>query len=328
MARRLLLDRFDAAPPTRPAEESDMSNVHPSRRWAGLAAAAALGLWLGGARPASAQDEAVGFGVDEFTSGDCDWVGATDLNHSAEWADLVDDIFADEGFGQTTKWIDGGVDGRDFTDVSKEIDFGDDDDDDNGADHADVALLVTHGGHVHDAGGYYSEFLMGDEGEGDDWLSCVPNTREHFLLGNGGADDAEIAILAACQSAHYDVWTDGGYFDVRLRDGTFNTWLGFHGNSYDGSEDRNHFENYLEDSFSNGVGDNWLDELYRNPWGSDNEQCPTAVIFCETENDCITQFYFGGFQDRFKVGTSDTKSLSKIFYFGGCNPGAGPTLPN
>jgi hypothetical protein len=312
----------------RPQEEN-MGNTHPVQRRAALAAAI-LGLWLGNAGAASAEEEAVGFGIDEFTSSDCSWVGAVDLSHSQEWADLLDDIFAAEGFAQTTRWVDAGVDGRDFSDVTKQLSYGDDDEDDNGADHADIALLVTHGGHIHSAGGYYSEFLMGDDGEGagDGFLSCVPNTRDDFLLGDGGSHDVEVAIAVACQSAHKDVWDDGAYFDVRVRDGSFNTWLGFHGNSYDGSTDVNRFEDYLENSFWNGLGDNWLDELYRNPWGSDNEQCPTAVVFCETETDCDHQFDWGGFSDRFEVGTSDTKSLSKIFYLGGCDPGAGPALPN
>lgn len=310
-----------------------MSKVHRVRRATALGAAV-LGLWLGHTEPARSEDEAVGFGADEFTSSACEWVDAVDLNHSAEWAETLRDVFAAEGFAQATQWIDGGLDGRDWTDPSQATDeydqFGGDDDDNHGADHADVALLVTHGGHEHDyPGGYYSEFLMGDDGEGaDNYLSCVPNTRDHFLLGNGGSHDLEIAIIASCQGAHHDVWEDGGYFQVRQRDGSFNTWLGFHGNSHDSSSDANRFEDYLEDSFSNGLGDNWLDELYHNPWGPDDEQCPTAIVFCEDERDCDTQFDWGGFEDRFKVGTSDSKTLSKIFYLGGCDPGAGPALPN
>jgi hypothetical protein len=294
------------------------------RTWIQLAAYGAVAIVLGGSRGASGETEAVAFGVVDFEifSNGCVFTEAGNLDHSDEWADLVRDVFADEGYGQTQRWLDASVDGRDWTDAGKKPSLGDDEDDAEGADFADVALLNTHGGHIHEAAGYYSYFTMGDAGSG-----CSPNTRDDIRLGNDGGD-LEIAILAACQSGQYDVWTDGGYFDVRASDGTFNTWLAFHGNSFDGSTDVDRFEDYLEDSFENGLGDNWLDELYRNPVGADNEQCPIAIVFCEDESDCDSQFDWGGFKDRFKVAIADTKSISKYFYLGGCDPGAGPHLPN
>jgi hypothetical protein len=307
-----------------------MGHVHRQHKGAALAAVV-LGLCLGHAGTAGAEEEAVGFGIDEFSAGSnpCGaLVPASDLNHSAEWVDLLDDIFAAEGWAQTTPWIDGGVDGRDWSDPLEEVTYGDDADNDNGADHADVALVVTHGAHVHDPGGYYSSFMMGDDAEGDPDDSCFPDTQDHFRLGNDGDNDVEVAIMVSCQSAHRDVWEDGGYFSVRNSDGGFSTWLGFHGNSYDGTTDRNRFEDYLNDSFDNGLGDNWVDELYRNPLGADNSQCPTAVIFCGSEANCDDQHVWGGFEDRFEVGSSESKTLSKYFYLGGCDPGSGPALPN
>jgi hypothetical protein len=308
-----------------------MDPMHRIHRKTALAAAV-LALCLGDPGAVRAEEEAVGFGIDEFSSGSnyCGGlVVASDLNHSAEWVDHLDDIFAAEGWAQTTPWVDGGVDGRDWSDVLEETTYGFDDDDNSGADHADIALLVTHGGHTHGAGGNYSYFMMGDNATGaDPDESCFPDTRDHFRLGNDGDNDAEVAIMVSCQSAHHDVWTDHGYDGVMNSDGGFSTWLGFHGNSYDGTTDRNRFEDYLNDSFSNGLADNWIDELYRNPIGGDNSQCPTAVIFCGTVDNCNDQHTWGGFEDRFEVGSTEIKTLSKYFYLGGCDPGAGPALPN
>jgi hypothetical protein len=263
-----------------------------------------------------------GLGSNECGSVDPDDGSVTpDLNFCDDWADIMEDGFDAEGWDQTENRTNAFVDGRDWTDSALET-WGADDDDPNGSDFAEVAMLCGHGGsnaHVN------SFFLMGDDDTGED---CTPETDDNIRIGDTSGGDLEVAILGTCESAQWSVWHDTGYFDTNLVDGSFDTWLGFHGVSYDSSNDTDRFEDYVTDSFANGLGDNFIDELHRNPIGGDNEQCPAAVIFCEFESDCDTQFDFGGFDDRHKVASTDSKLLSKIYFVGNCDPADGIAMPN
>lgn len=295
-----------------------------------LAAAAAL---LAPA-PAGRAQEMVAHGVNQFGLGanECgsqdpdDGSVTADLSYCDDWADVMEDAFDAEGWNQTENRTNAAVDPRDWSDLDK-ISWGADEADPTGSDFAEVAMLCSHGGSTVDNANsiWKSFFLMGDD---DSPESCTPNTEDHMLFGDVNGGDAEIAILGTCESAQWGVWNNTGYFDVRERDGSFNTWLGFHGVSYDSNKDTNRFEDFVTDSFANGLGDNFLDELHRNPVGADNEQCPVAIVFCELEADCDTQFEWGGFDDRHKVASTDRKSISKIFYIDGCDPSDGIALPN
>lgn len=250
--------------------------------------------------------------------------GPSDLAYCDDWVDIMEDAFDDEGWNQTENRTNAEVDGRDWSDDSK-VSYGDDDVDPFGTDFAEVTMLCSHGGSTTNASdGYRSFFTMGDDDAGE---ACKPATDWHMLFGDNSGGDAEVVIIGTCESAQWAVWNNTGYFHLRERDGSFNTWLGFHGISYDSSTDTNRFEDYVVDSFHNGLGDNFLDEMHRNPWGADNEQCPVAVIFCETTNDCDTQYEWGGFEDRHKVASSDLKSTSRIFYIEGCDPADGIAMP-
>jgi len=291
-----------------------------------LGVAVALAIATGAAR--AAESEAVAFGINNFgldanecgsTDPDPPYEVTPDLSYCDDNNDAFVDAFRDEGWSQVEHWFNTAVDGRDWMDAAK-TPAGQDTLDPYGADFADVAMLCTHGGHNHAASPHYSFFEMGDDAE-----TCQPNTSTGIELGNDG--DLEIFITMACQSAQYDVWTDDGYFSARSRDGSLNTWLGHHGDGHDSKTNRNHYEDYLRESFDNGLGDNWLDEMYRNPLFGDQE-CPVAITFCEAGADCDRQYEYGGFEDRFKVDTSDAKSWSTYYYFTGCDPEDGAPLPN
>ncbi|MBJ76799.1 MAG: hypothetical protein CMJ98_07265 [Planctomycetes bacterium] len=293
---------------------------HTASRFA-PAAIATLMLVFGWTEGAVAAKEGAAFGVNNFSgSGEC---GSADLRWSDEFIDGLLDALDDHGWDSTERWMNSAVDGRDWTDSSLEV-WGADENDPYAVDHADVGMISSHGAHVHSSAGYYSYFVMGDDNTSED---CRPNSTDQMLFGNTSAGDLEVLILAACQTAHHDVWTDGGYFHVRERDGSLSTWLGFHGDSYDSRSDANRMEDYAQTSFYNGLGDNWIDEMYRNPIGWNNTQCPTAVVFCEDGRDCDRQFDYGGFDDRFKVALSDVKRISTYYYISGCNPSNGGTLP-
>ncbi len=265
----------------------------------------------------AAHQELAVFGINEFDS-EC---GGGDLNYSDEFVDKVRDQFEDRGWW-TFRRFNAGVDGRDWADSSKST-WGNDASSE-GVDHADVGLLSTHGGSDSDS----SWYVMGDDHSGPDdtgTSECSPDTQFDIIFGNGSGD-LEVVILAACQTAQKGVWDNTGYFHARDRYGKLNTWLGFHGNSYDSNADSNRIKKFAKNSFFNGLGDNWLDEMYWDPSGSNNTQCPTAIIFCENTSDCDRQFDYGGFDDRFKVTNSDVKSWSTYYYLKNCNPASGSKL--
>lgn len=294
----------------------------------------ACGLWAAGVGAARAEEMAA-FGVNLFggSSNECGTVTTADLSFCDDWADVMEDAFDDEGWDQTENRKNAFVDGRDWSDSYKQS-FGDDDLDPTGADFAEVAMLCSRGAWSSDASGHYwSLFTMGDDEE-----DCKPTTNDHFYLGDVEADalngndtagDLEVAIMSASQSAQNVVFNNGGYLDGRAGDGTFWTWLGFHGASYDSNGDTNRFEDYVVDSFDDGLGENWVDELHQNPLFADNDTCPVALTFCDDLGECATQFEWGGFEDRHKVTPASGWSFLVDSYFvSQCDPVDGLQLPN
>ncbi len=282
-------------------------------------AVSALGLAsLLSAGAAQAEAEMAAFGIDDFSSSNACMPGKTskDLSWSVAFAEVFYDVFnewkGDGDWDQVSLKRDAVVDDEDWTDISKKS-WGNDSHDNRGADHADVALISSHGSHHASSGTYYSSVKMGDGTN----HTCSVRSDNHMLFG----DDLEIVILAACRTGQYAVWNNGGYWDAQSSG--FKTWLGFHGVSYDSRRDRNHLEDFAEASYSNGLGDNWMDEMHRNIIGSDNDQCPTAIIWAESESKADRQFDYGGFADRNKTGDPDH---SYYYYISGCDPSSGNAI--
>lgn len=286
---------------------------------------------IGGIQAVRATDEAIAFGIDDFSGwnaciGDPDF----DLSHSIDMAEAFDDAFDDweaEGRWDISQiYRDTAVDDRDWVDGDFAAEpWGADDDEMYGADHADVAMISTHGSSSSSGSTPYSEIEMGD----DDNETCTPTTNQMKFGDGGSGNDMEIAIIAACQSAQLPVYEGHGYDTL---DGeSLNTWLGFHGDSLDSSSDVNHFEDFVKDSRVNGLGDNWVDEMYRNNVWIGNvvtgweirDECPAAVIFAESEAKCDLVHDYGGFSDRDKEGTH---TLVCYYALDGCNPASGAAL--
>jgi len=278
--------------------------------------------------PRASQDEAIAYGVDSFSPSNACYPGRTskDLGFSVAMAEAFDSRFdrwiAQGEWDLSQVYADTAVDDRDWTDVTEEA-WGADENDPYGADHADVGMLSSHGSAT-DASPFYSSFVMGD---GDN-NTCTVQTNSHMLLGQGGSgSDMEVAILATCQSAQYFVWVHGGYDRVQNLGTALNTWLGFNGDSYDSRRDLNHFENFLSDSYSNDLGDNWLDDLYQSNVATEDgtfEECPAAVIWASSDGKCDDVYYNGGFGDRGKDGGSHLRSC--YFFVEGCTPYKGNPL--
>lgn len=211
------------------------------------------------------------------------------------------------------------VDFKDFADRSIDR-AGADGDDPDGIDSADLGFIYTHGTSGGcSAGNAYSRLNMGDDAFTCNVKYGKKSSRNDVEWGN---TDLNIMILDACRTLQKCVFDNGGYF-VAEKD--LAALLGFHGISYDSASHTNHFENFVDDSRWNGLGDNWVDDMTYQWIGWDNDECGTAVVFGSDSSDGDRIFQWGGLQD-WKVISSHLRSW--FYYISGCNPGSGDKLPS
>ena len=269
-----------------------------------------------------ADEEAIGFGINDFNH-----CTASNLYYSRGFADRFIDAFqdkkADGKWDVAIKKYDEAVDAEDFADHSKTSE-GNDDASGLGVDHADVGFISSHGSAWWTTGlnpNYViGSFTMGENWhDGNQWRSSV-NTTDEIQLG----DDLEIFVAATCKSAQYSAWTSGGVHRAWKPGKTIQFWLGFHGISYDSMTDRNRVRIYAKNSFYDGIGANWVEELTRGR-GLSPDQCATVIIRGSSENKITTNFEYGGFADRGK-DYNGSWSIQGYFYVGGCAPKGGPKL--
>ncbi len=287
-------------------------------------------LLLGILSPAHALDEVISFGVDEHDS-TCS--GNDDLDFAIAQAGAFDDVF--DGWITSGYWDesiqrgDASVDEEDFTDSTQySAPWGADDVDNVGSDYADVAYLSTHGVSECESG-HWSRVVMGQDTVSSDGrcrtytnthTNNTPSTRE-MEYGNQTNGDAEVLILDACQSVHKCVWENAGYNGM---DGTnFEALIGFHGDSFDRSDQVAAVEDYASTSRTSGLGDHWLDE--RVVWNifANLDQCPTVVIWGSSSANRDDLFDNGGLDDRFDAGSN---TANTFYFLNNCDPDNGEVL--
>lgn len=186
----------------------------------------------------------------------------------------------------------------------------------HGVDDEDVALFYGHGTRSCSGGKFYSSILMGDD---------YANQCNHYLgkqvnSTRWGDDDLNIVILDTCQSMHKCVADNGGYW---VGENRMMTIMGYHGISYDSLVHTWDFEDFVDQSRNDGIGDNFLDETVRTPSGANNDTCPAAFVYGATEADRSYIYQFGGLKD-WKTITSHSKAT--YFYMKNCDPLDGATL--
>ncbi len=285
------------------------------------------------ATPAAAISEVHAYGISEY--GDSPYCGPGFSDHSVhlETLDSFLETFRDlqdEGdWDQITELHNTQVHGSYFTDDSKEDDckcsdyqpdcscIGADDGTNLGADDADVIFVHTHG---YSNRGSDTPSRTGIVA-GNINTDCTPTT-EHNMQWNG---DLDIAVIKACQAGSYEVATAGGFWHMVDSDSQFRMWNSFHGNSSCGNHVKRYVKRYAEDSIYNGVGENWLDEAYDWDWGSNNDDCPTSIVFGYNLHQCTLMYENGGWKDRKDTGS---RVECWIWYVGGCDPAGGMELPD
>lgn len=278
--------------------------------------------FLLGARVAHAEWEGATFGVEDYNGTGLCCYGCDDLEFPKNDAAWVRDGLMNIGFDQVQLNQDGGVDGRDWMDNHVHA-IGDDNIDPYGTDFANVVFYSGHGS-CSCGPNYYSEIVMGDDNPGE---ACLPNTKTHIRLANGGDnEETQVMILAACQSMQYCVWQNGGYSSVDAGGSgdRFTTYDGFHGLSYDYSDLQSQLKSYVEDSENNGIGANWVADLTDLNYFSD-DQCATTMIRGSSSSTRDNQYSNGGFQDPKDTGSH---TGSTFYYICGCDPDDGEVLPS
>ncbi len=185
-----------------------------------------------------------------------------------------------------------------------------------GVDGHDIAFICTHGGIVCQSGNYRSSILLGDGSE-----EC--NLDYGLWSGNDvdwGDTDLNYVIIDACQSAQKCVFDNGGYSSSNMRSEDMGMLLGFHGSSFDNSTHRTHFQTFVNNTYSNNLGDEWVDQM--TDFNSGDDECGTAVVWADTSAHADTIYNSGGFFDYISYGSG----IRKYYYIDNCDPYNGNKL--
>jgi len=289
--------------------------MQPTRLFVPFALAFAL------PQAALALDETHVYGIANFDgAGECT-NGSTHTRHETTAAlfALPFQVYAPLGLWDETFTLNNlSARGSYFTDSTKAAACGCTADDlnvDHGTDDADVLFVHTHGGHSGAASPPYTSLSMGNAS-----YDCSVRTSDNMKFGQ----DLDIAVVKACQSGNYDVWSGGGYRQqLTNSSSTLSIWNAFDGNSSCSSATETAVSSYAWGSLSNGVGDNWIDLFYDDDAAADSDDCPTSIVMGSSLSLRSDMYSNGGFWDRKDTGN---KTGSTIHYIGGCDSAAG-SLP-
>ncbi len=260
-----------------------------------------------------AADEAVIGYVNLFGGGDRCCSGCSDLSWCDNEAGYLSSKLNSWGFDYVNSPSNKGVEFHEWADEGKDSD-GRDHVSPYGVDSADVAFLCTHGSYSTSSGNYKSTVVLGDGGE-----ECNLDYGNYDQDVRWGNTDLNVVIMDACQSVQKVVWQNGGY-NSQMRADNMSMLLGFHGYSLDGYWHNWHFENYVDDTRYDSLGDYWVDEMTDLMIGDD--ECATAVIWSDNQTNADKIYENSGFTDWKMYGTGTVY----FYYWNNCDPGGGPEL--
>jgi hypothetical protein len=306
-----------------------------TRSWQLSAQACLIFALLLGSSLAQADDEFIGYGVEKYRGSSHGECSSTNLWWTIDQVKNFSKKFKKWNTWETVvlhsnKY----VDGRDFTDASKDDYTGDnsctcsscsclgnDAASGAGADHADVVIISTHGSTRNSKKDAY--LVMGDNSN-----DCKTSWEQNMYW----STDTDILITEACHSADYTVWQNSnktsrtGFYAGIKEDGQFRALLGYHGLSKDKSSLFS-APSFVSNSYDDAIVENWIVEMYGSSWkvkGTKAEICPTAIVFGESSSKTDNFAENGGFKDRKDTGD---KSMSSYYYIGGCDPHKADALP-
>ncbi|HET6337994.1 MAG TPA: DUF6345 domain-containing protein [Polyangiales bacterium] len=230
-------------------------------------------------------------------------------------------------YEQTEKYLNMSVDPFDFVDpalnvLGPGVTYGADADDPYGTDFADVIFYAGHGNHAcNSTEGWNFELATGQQHPaqpGQQAQSCWLRTDKHLRWGD---EDANVAILFSCSSVQHCVWDAYGY--DAMATGQFNVLLGFHGTMLLSSANNTRLDGYLAGTKTEGIIDDWFDEITQIKSGADNDECGTAIVFGPTKAERDNVALHAGYRDLI---TTPTSNNSSFWYIDGCDPHDGEAL--
>lgn len=251
---------------------------------------------------------------DHDSAGAC---GGDDVTEGFNQTDYLRDAMVTWGWDRTSLYANAGVDFQDIADVNVDAN-GDDAADPSGIDSADVGMIYTHGNYD----GCTSDTSRSTISMGSNAAACTVSngTTSSSNDVDWGDTDLNVMIITTCNSLQLCVFEDGGYF---TNSDSLGIVLGFHGTAYDSGTHTNNFENFVDSSRYDGVGDNWVDKLTRRPIGADNDECGVAVVYGATTSDRDNIYNNGGLQDWKTVTATGTAAM---YFISGCDPDTGNEL--
>lgn len=270
-----------------------------------------------GGPPAHAADEVAVFSVEVYGESpaccpDCGlrpWLHETNdaiVDQFDEWsADLLWDV--------TWQWKDEQVDPQDWVDDDECADtWCHDDASPYGADAADVAFAMSHGGSVcwNSGAGSDFHFVAGS----DDHGVCNIDANVDMRFGDDD-DDLEMVFVFACHSLDDCSYANGAFETsdpTRLHGDDLRLYGGFRGKEYDSPWRVVEVADFVALSREDFVGLNWLAFLTETI-GLD--QCPAVVTWGTSINDATDFYIGGGFADRFNNTPHQSK---RHFTVAGC----------
>lgn len=276
------------------------------KRFVSITTLAAVALL--GNRQAEAAREATLYYVKDFDGPlTC---GGSDLSYAYHTIDYIRDKLVDWSYDEAFAWGDRYVDFVDFADVDIRSN-GKDHKESMGIDSADVGMIYTHGKYRCSGGQYYGSIEMGDSA-----FNCWTQYSDSAPANDSwwGDTDLNVMIVDASHSTQKCVLDSGDLFHV---DGNFVMLLGFHGTAYDSTDHLHNFWDFVDDSRSDSLGDNWVDELTRRPLGVDNDECAVAVVYEDTEAQADSSIHD---MSWFRWNTPGSHSKLYYYYIRNCNP--------
>lgn len=188
------------------------------------------------------------------------------------------------------------------------------DDEWNGMDSGEAALICTHGGHSAATG--WSGSMHTNDGNG-----CSINTTQ-MMVGPASGGSLRFLHLSSCNSMN---WNELGKWWGPSA-GRVHVITGFHGYMYIGSSYVDEYEELADHGFSSGVGNVWMDKMHHvdhwyNSWKT---VCPIALGFGETcaqSDSALNEKYNDRWPDR-------APGCMSYSWWKGCDPDGADKLPD
>lgn len=268
-------------------------------------------------------DTAVVYNQQQYTSASSScayWYGILDLEdllYSDDIAGKWHDEIAPWSFTANTRLNDFAAEMEDIIDddIDPEAE-GTDDQSGDGIDTYDIALVLAHGSAAV-CGPSCTDwtivrFVDTDVAVNDGaFEECSAESASEMGLGDGALNQA---FFFSDRSLNYETWDEGG---LDIDAGSFALYAGFHGPKTERASDDNDMASFVSTSRTSGVGEHWISEFVQRPLGSDNDDCPTVIVWGSSSSVAMDYYHNAGLDDYPGVGTHST---SVIVYPTNCNP--------